>query len=87
MFQHLASIYRGRRKNSILLRFRILGYYKLLFNMQGYEDGPPGDEYYSRACGENGGAYRHFPPLPPGWAPAASQHAAPTKVKLPPFWA
>ena len=21
-----------------------------------------------------------------GWTPAASQHAAPTKVKLPPFW-
>ena len=29
---------------------------------------------------------RRFPPLPPGWAPAASQHAAPNKVKLPPFW-
>ena len=67
------------------------GYYKLLFNMQGYEDGPPGDgppgdEYYSGARGENGGAYRRFPPLPLGWAPAASQHAAPTKVKLQPFW-
>ena len=72
------------------------GYYKLLFNMQGYEDGPPGDgppgdgppgdKYYSGARGENGGAYRRFPPLLPGWATAASQHAAPTKVKLPPFW-
>ena len=59
---------------------------RLLFNMQGYEDGPPGDEYYSRACGKNGGAHRHFPQLPPGWAPVVSQHTAPTKVKLPPFW-
>ena len=58
----------------------------MLFNMQGYEDGPPGDEYYSRACGENGGAHHRLPPLPPGWAPVDSQHAAPTKVKLPPFW-
>ena len=40
------------------------GYYKLLFNMQGYEDGPPGDEYYSRARGENGGAHLRFPPFP-----------------------
>ena len=54
--------------------------------MQGYEDGPPGDKYYSGARGENGGTHRRFPPLPPGWAPAASQHIAPTKVKLPPFW-
>ena len=61
-------------------------YYKLLFNMQGYEDSPPGDEYYSGARGKNGGAHRCFPPLPPGWAPAASQHVGLTKVKLPPFW-
>ena len=54
--------------------------------MQGYEDSPPGDEYYSGACGENSGAHRRFPPLPSGWAPAASQHVALTKVKLPPFW-
>ena len=54
--------------------------------MQGYEDGPPGDEYFSRARGEDGSTHRRFPPLPPGWALAASQHAAPTKVYLPPFW-
>ena len=59
---------------------------RLRFNMQGYEDDPPGDKYYSQARGENGGAHHRFPPLPPGWAPAASQHTAPTKVKLPPFW-
>ena len=53
--------------------------------MHRYEDGPPGDEDYSGARGE-GGARRRFPPLPPGWAPADTQHAAPTKVKLPPFW-
>ena len=61
-------------------------YYKQLFKMLEYEDGPPGDEYYSGARGEAGGARRHFPPLPPGWAPGDTQHAAPTKVKLPPFW-
>ena len=54
--------------------------------MQGYEDGPPGDEYYSGAHGEAGRARRRFPPLQPGWAPADTQQAAPTKVKLPPFW-
>ena len=40
--------------------FRKDYYYKQLFNMQGYEDGPLGDEYYSGARGENGGAHRHF---------------------------
>ena len=55
--------------------------------MQGYEDRPPGDDYFSRAPGEDGGAHRlRFPQLLPGWAPAACQHAALTKVKLPPFW-
>ena len=44
--------------------------------MQGYEDGPHGDENYSGARGENSRAYRRFSLLPPGWAPAASQHAA-----------
>ena len=48
--------------------------------MQGYSDGPPGDNF-SRACGEDSNT-RRFPPLPPGWA----QHAGLTKVKLLPFW-
>ena len=52
--------------------------------MQGYSDGPPGDNL-SQARGEDSNR-RRFPPPLPGWAPAASQHAAPTKVKLPPFW-
>ena len=55
--------------------------------MQGYKEGPPGDDYFSRARGEDGGAHHlRFLQLLPGWAQAASQHAAPTKVKLPPFW-
>ena len=29
--------------------------------MQGYEDCPPGDGYFSRARGEDGNTYRHFP--------------------------
>ena len=54
--------------------------------MQGYEDGPPGDDYFSRASGKDSSMYLRFPP-PPTWsAPAASQYAAPTKVKLSPFW-
>ena len=54
--------------------------------MHRFEDGPPGDEDYSGAHCEVGGARRRFPPLPPGWTPADTQHAALTKVKLPPFW-
>ena len=40
--------------------------------MHRFEDGPPGDEDYSGARGEAGGARRRFPPLLAGWAPADS---------------
>ena len=35
-------------------------YYKQLFKMHEYEDGPPGDEYYSGARGETDEARRRF---------------------------
>ena len=55
--------------------------------MQGYDNGPPGDNDFSGGYGENSGAHRfRYPQIPPGLAPAVNQHAAPTKVKLPPFW-
>ena len=58
-----------------------LGTYCIFWNSALYFVRP----LYSWARSENGGAHCRFPLLPPGWAPAASQHTALTKVKLPTF--
>ena len=53
------------------------------------EEGPPGDDDYTRASGESGltqQAHNRFPPAPVLAQPPALQREEPHKVKLSPIW-